>query len=301
LTEHAAEARVLARRYAAGDPTARPDLVRKHAEMEEDFQALAAVDRDLGATLDTSRELGVLQEDWRFLHAKALEVKPADTVDLHTKLLHDLRALVSHVGDTSNLVLDSGLETHYLIDMALLKLPPAEEQLSDGRLLSAGLRRGAELTADERARFIVLTGLLDSNAAESRKSMDIAFRHDLDGAIRAQLEDPLRDYLAAVRAVGEMTHRGMLGGRTITADPAAYDAALGRALEAGFTLWDGNARALDRRLQAHINRTARWRDVVGLLAGLFVLLIIFFYLLLLFHATVMGAIARIAERWRYLR
>jgi PAS domain S-box-containing protein len=293
LTEHTAEARLLARRYAGGDAAARPDLVRKHAEMDQDFQALAAVDRDLGAALDTSHDLGVLQEDWRFLHAQALELKPADTVELHTKLLRDLRALVSHVGDTSNLILDPHLETYYLIDIVLLKLPPAEEQLAEGRLLNAGLRRDAELTADERARFLVLAGLLDSNAADSRKSMDIAFRHDPDGAIRAQLDAPLRDYLAAVRAVGETTHRDMLGGRTLTADPAAYDAALGGALEAGFTLWDRTARALDGRLQAHIDWNVTRRQLIAAGAGLVLLVVL--YLLLAFHTAVLRTVGRLAE------
>jgi PAS domain S-box-containing protein len=293
LLEHLDEARVLAQRYARGDPTVRPDLVRKHAEIDADFAALAAADRDHGATLETSHEFGILLEDWRYLHAVALELKPADTVALHTKLLRNLRALVSHVGDTSNLILDPRLETYYLIDVILLKLPAAEEQLAEGRLRAVGLGEEGELTPDARARFIVLTDLLGSNPVEVRKSLEIAFGHDPGGRLRAQLEGPLAEYAAAVSAVEEKTNRGVLGGRKVTADPAAYDAAVAGALAAGFKLGDRTDGELDDLLQRHIGQSVTRRHLIAAGAGL--VLVLVFYLLLAFHTAVLRTVGRLAE------
>jgi PAS domain S-box-containing protein len=293
LLEHVGEARILAQRYAGGDAMVRPDLVRKHAEIDDDFTALAAADRDLGATLDTSRELGLLLEDWRYLHAEALELKPADTVALHTKLLRNVRGLISHVGDTSNLILDPRLETYYLIDVILLKLPAAEEQISEGRLLAVGLGQEAELTPEERARFIILTGLLDSHPGEVRKSLEIAFGQDPGGRVRAQLEGPLEDYVASVSAARDMTNRGVLGGRKVTAGPAAYGDALGGALAAGFKLWDRTDRELDGLLHGQIDRSVTRRHLIAAGAGLVLLLV--FYLLLAFHTTVLRTVGRLAE------
>ena len=293
LLEHTAQARVLAQRYARGDRASRPDLLRTHAEIDEDFEALAAADRDVGASLGTSRTLGVLREDWHFLHAQALRPDPDDVVALHTRLLQDERALIAQVGDASNLILDPQLETYYLMDVVLLKVPAAEEQLAEAGLLGAALRRDSELTAEERARFIVLTGLLRSTAAETRKSLDVAFRADRSGNLRPQLEAPLNDYLAAVGAVDEVTQRDVLTPRTVIADPAAYEAVPAQASEAGFALWDRTAHELDGLLRAKVDGAVTRQELIAAGAGL--LLLVVLYLLLAFYTAVMRTVRRLAE------
>jgi PAS domain S-box-containing protein len=292
LLEHTAQARVLAQRYGGGEPAVRPDLLHKHAEIDEDFQVLTAADHEVGAALGTTRPLATLREDWRFLHDQALRLDPVGTVALHTRLLQDERALIGRVGDASNLILDPQLDTYYLMDIVLLKLPAAEEQLADAGVLGATLRRDGELAAEDRARFIVLTGLLRSTAADTDKSLGVAFRADRPGGLRPALEGSLKEYLAAVGAVGDVTQREVLGPR-VAADPGGYDAVLARAGEAGFALWDPTAQELDTRLRARADMAVMRRNLI--LAGAGALLVLALYLLLAFHASVLRTVRRLAE------
>jgi len=68
------------------------------------------------------------------------------------------RSLFTHVGNTSNLILDPSLDTYYLVDVALLRLPllrsATARQLGASVLASAG----GETAALEHERMLVLSG-----------------------------------------------------------------------------------------------------------------------------------------------
>jgi PAS domain S-box-containing protein len=279
LLEHTAQARVLAERYARGDVTARPDLVRANAAIDAAFEDLAAAERAHGGALQTAREFNVLAADWHFLRDKGLAQKPADAVTLYAKLLAEIHHLIAFAGNTSNLILDPRLETYYLIDVVLLKLPAAEEHLAEARLLAAGPG-----DADARARLPVLMGLLEASARQTGESLDIAFRNDPGAGLRSQLDGPLHDYQAEVRAAAEAVAPGA---------PTVRDARLAPPVEAGFRLWDQAERLLDGLLQAQMERTVGRRD--GIAAAAAGALLAVLYLLLAFHAAVLRTVAQLAD------
>src|SRR5207248_1098811 len=64
---HAGEARRLARVYARGERTSRPELVRKLADIDEDLKAVDAVDRDLGVSLNSTAKYEALKNNWGYL------------------------------------------------------------------------------------------------------------------------------------------------------------------------------------------------------------------------------------------
>ncbi len=122
LFEHAGQARQLAHAGAG------PELAAKHAEIDRDLEALEAVDRELGTLLKTTAKLGDVKEDWRLLKSQALLHADAPG-NGYQKLLADVRALIAHAGDTSNLILDPDLDSYYLMDLVLLKLPAGQDLL----------------------------------------------------------------------------------------------------------------------------------------------------------------------------
>jgi hypothetical protein len=134
LLEHVTHSRSLAHDYASGRVSLQPELVRNQAEIEADFEALAAAERELGTILKTASKYKVLREDQRFLKEKLLSLDPGDSDDLHTQLLADIRSLMAHVGDTSNLILDPDLDTYYLMDAVLLKLPEGADLSGQARM-----------------------------------------------------------------------------------------------------------------------------------------------------------------------
>jgi PAS domain S-box-containing protein len=296
LLEHATEARVVGRDYATGRVGLRPELVRLTAEIDGEMDALAAVDGELGTDLKTERRVSVLREQWRFLRAKCLDLEASHSDELFTKLIADIRSLASLVGDTSNLILDPDLDTYYLMDAVLLKLPEGQSLLADARMLGGAVAARRTASPDEKARLIILAGLLTSNMDASETGMQVAFRENPAGNVKPALEKWLADLGADVRAFVGRLRNDVAEARMIDILPAALDAAAAAAKKASFDFWDRAASELDVLLRARIDTVARRKRLALVTAA--AALIVVFYLLAAFYSAVMRTVHSLEDASR---
>src|SRR5206468_3076648 len=81
-------------------------------------------------------------------------------------LMSDVRGLIGHGGDTSNLILDPDLDSYYLMDVTLCVLPELQERiaLTSARFLSVLSAGSPDFTA-QREAFVQLAMLRDVNIA----------------------------------------------------------------------------------------------------------------------------------------
>jgi signal transduction histidine kinase/DNA-binding response OmpR family regulator len=286
LFEHVAQSYV---RDDARD--SRLDRVGKRAEIEAAFAALAAVEQRLGPVLRTSREYGVVVADGRALREPPAS---ADRDDLHNRLIVDLRALMAHVGDTSNLILDPDLDSYYLMDAVLLKLPEATDISRKLRLFGRKvLAPDRPITDVERADFIRLASLLRSTLEAIRAGMGVAFRNNPAHNLRPRLAAPLEEYVTKTeRFLAALDQRIIKAGQ-VTLSVDAYDALSAQSFAAGLALWDRAAVQLDGLLHARVDGFTRKKHMVTAFAGL--VLILVGYLLVAFYSTVMRTVHRLEE------
>src|SRR5947209_11399846 len=132
--------RSLARRslIETGSTASGSEVAVAAAAVDNDFRELARVDEQLGRALRTSRRdldqrhrarsvPALLSTDWATLGAKVPDLPTSEA--LHTDLIVRIRGLISHIGDTSQLILDPDLDTYYVMDALLLKEPELIDQL----------------------------------------------------------------------------------------------------------------------------------------------------------------------------
>jgi len=92
------------------------------AAVRQAIAAVDAIDRELGADLGTT-------ERWSRLRQGVLDVSgrrfadPSDGYVVYTELLDTAIALTRKVGDSSNLILDPQLDTYYVMNAGLLRIP----------------------------------------------------------------------------------------------------------------------------------------------------------------------------------
>ena len=220
-----------------------------------------------------------------------------DTDVLYAKLLENLRRLIAVAGDKSNLILDPDLDTYYLMDAVLLKLPEQQALLSRTALFGKGVVERGRLTEQEKAELIVLVGLLRSNLEALEAGMS-------DGLHR----EPGRQRQAADGGpphVAPRRHHLLPGGggprrhprRAIAMTPEQWDRLPGPALARSFALWEQAAGELDwltaRRIQSALDK----KRLVQAFAV--VALILVLYLLVAFYSGVMrtvGALKAASQR-----
>lgn len=262
LLEHTLENKMLADTYLHGDASLKAQLLSNQAKIDQDFAALAAVQQKLGPTLETAEQFNKLQESWQNLKADLLSRNVTVSEELHNQFIGEIRALFSRVGDTSNLILDPYLETHYLMDAVLLKLPEGQDLLAQTRFLGERAVLEKQLSLEEKVRIIVLGGLVRSNSRAAQNGLNVAFENNRAENLVPVLQRPLQASVTATEMFLQTLDQEIIHAETITVAPVTYRTSAASALRAGFRLWDQTIVELDGLLQARIDGFVRQKNLV---------------------------------------
>ncbi|MBI4783342.1 MAG: PAS domain-containing protein [Oscillatoriophycideae cyanobacterium NC_groundwater_1537_Pr4_S-0.65um_50_18] len=239
-------------------------LQQQRDQIGRDMAVVEQVEQRLGARLETAKEFQLLQESWQHLNIELSRqiaqqnfstTSRAAIEDLHTKFIVRTRELISQVGDTSTLILDPDLDSYYLMDAILLKLPEAQELLANLRLSGEDILRQQMLLPEERGRLIMQVGVTQANSDATRKGMNVAFNNNPARNLRLILQMPLRNTLSATQRF--LSWMKMLA-ESETLPPkdsvAEFDRKASEALKSSFELWPQTVKALDGLLEARIDR-----------------------------------------------
>ncbi len=166
----------LRHRYAAlraltlGTPADRSLLVTRDW-VDASLAALRPLDAANGADLGSTALLQQIETRWTSLRADALTGDPLVVYDRYQALIVDLRELITLVGDRSNLILDPDLESAYLIDAVILRVPEAQDLIARTMLINEGLVPAKWLLADRYTELVMNLSLLHANGETLHKNL----------------------------------------------------------------------------------------------------------------------------------
>lgn len=168
--------------------------------------------------------------------------------DFHREL-HRTNAVI---GDLSNLILDPDLDSYYMMDAVLLKLPELHGLLVETAGLVAEASVRGSISSDERAALISLMGQIESEAEALEENMHRGFSSSASQALRGSLEEPLRRFRDRMILFKGAVRSAILEAEKPNPADARLSTALGDAVEAGRTLWQGTAAELTTLLERRI-------------------------------------------------
>jgi HAMP domain-containing protein/HPt (histidine-containing phosphotransfer) domain-containing protein/two-component sensor histidine kinase len=137
---HLSRHRRLWSRYKHGESSLAAEVQNEQAAIDRAIEAVSAVDARLGAELQFTPDglalrkrqpftAAQLSRKWQ-AHRAQLDVMDASTAQAgYTDLIAHVRAMITHAGDCSNLILDPDLDTYYLMDVTLLALPQMQDRV----------------------------------------------------------------------------------------------------------------------------------------------------------------------------
>lgn len=136
ILQDVVEQEFLIEQYLQGDANSEAVIKAKNDQLQANFAALRKVD-------DRYRQ--------RFDNAAA-----------HRHFIGVIRLMIQYVGDKSNLILDPDLDTYYLMDTTMLKIPEIQENLStigsiSTRILNRQVNPQNDLTQLNLAKNLLLT------------------------------------------------------------------------------------------------------------------------------------------------
>ena len=245
-----------------------PALRTIAAGIDEAFDGLETVDRRLGVDLGfTTVELAkrkrehvrfeTVRKEWIDLKSQMAQLAPEVIRERHAHLIADIRTMITHAGDLSNLILDPDLDSYYLMDATLCALPQLQDRLASTVVLGAGLLAQPELAMADRVRLSIAAAMIEeSDLGRTRSSLDTALNEDAHfHGVSPTLEKSIRPGAAelgeAVEAFIALT-REIAAAEKPEVDLAAYLAVGKLAREKTAALWKTGADELDTLLSMRI-------------------------------------------------
>lgn len=242
-------------------------MTRLEAQIDEDFVALAEVDDRLGASLRTSQQAQDLKQTWQAIRAAGSQ---DGGYDRQTAFIHAIVALMNTAGDTSNLILDPDLNSYYVMDAVLIKLPEQQTLLASLTELTDKVARQQRVSDDDRLQIIVLTGLARSNIETLRRNMLNGMSNDPGGSLRTHLSGPLDTTDTAVNHYLDLVRTEIQQADAIGPSANNLSAAGAEALQSSYAFYDAASPILENLLVARVGRFARAQFNVLAFVALFV-------------------------------
>lgn len=287
---------LLAMRLLDGQAGHEAQLQGTSNAIDKAFATLESVDKSVGTDLQFTdaglvgkrnrqhATVAKVKAKWADLRSGLAKLTADESDKQHAAVIADVRVMITHAGDTSNLILDPDLDSYYLMDCTLLALPQTQDRLTS--IISHGYRTLKEetLTAEQRIQLAVNAGLLrEMDLVRVVGSTNTALAEDenfngISDTLKANLEPLLRKYenetnefLKLLEAVSQSETKATPPEELVTAGM--------RARDASFALWDASVGELDKLLAIRIAKYERdrtWALALTTVALAVSLLLVFF-------------------------
>ena len=286
---------LLSQRQKAGLAGLDTPLRNAASDIDKAFASLEAVDRAVGRALQFTDEglalrkrehatVAQVKGKWDDLRQGAAQLSAAESDQQHASVIADIRTMIVHAGDTSNLILDPDLDSYYLMDCTLLALPQTQDRLISIISHGSGALQDEKLTQEQRIQFAVDASLLDqSDLQRTLASAQTALAEDpnfygVSESLQTKLAPKLRDYEAVTSDFIKQL-RAASESEMTSIPPEDFVNAGMRARDSSFALWDVATEELDTLLAIRIAKySGDRRRVLGLtLLALIVSLVLVYF------------------------
>jgi len=139
LLEHVPMHRVAADALLRGNVSARDAMLEAQTSVDSDIMAVDATDAAANGRFNVTLQWEQFKIDWRQLKEDVFELSADESFQRHLALTAGATALIRDVADQSNLALDPGRDSHFLMDAVVTILPGMTEDLSVMEALGAGV------------------------------------------------------------------------------------------------------------------------------------------------------------------
>jgi methyl-accepting chemotaxis protein len=156
------------------------------------------VPSDLPQVTDLESKFGDSMESADLAAKAAPDVANAKPATLDTT---SLRNLIGRIGDKSNLILDPDLDSFYVMDLVVVKMPDLIDRLRDMTTISRKVWQDGKIDTTEQVDFFVSLGGLKSLLDGIDGDIASAYSGNADGSLKANL-DP--SYLALKQSMANL-------------------------------------------------------------------------------------------------
>lgn len=247
-------------------------------------EALQFTDEGLASRGRESLKYETVRAKWESL-AGSISRNPSPSLlgELES-FISDIRGMIAHSGDTSNLILDPDLDSYYLMDITLLAMPQTIDRLgSIGSAIYPAILKNADQEPEDLVKYAVFeSALSESDIARIGADFETSFNEDpnfygISPFLKKNLEPLILSYNSANKAFAGLLREFASGDFSSGKD---FRHSFDTSLESAYRLLDASYDELDAFLDYRIAdyRRQQYKTLIISLLGIASSMI--FYLLI---------------------
>jgi HAMP domain-containing protein len=241
--------RDLASAVLAGDASFKADLDKRAEMIEADFKEVAAQDARYAVEFEKTKDLEKVRQAWQTIKTNLSSYKIDQSFDEHTRFQRTIQQFTVLVGNASNLILDSDVDSHYLVDALVHKIPKLTTEISEARAYgSAFYASGGQGDVNSQRKGALAAAAVKINDALGQELDAIRFARDFNARTEQAMAVPVSDASKAVNAFSSTLVDRVVNGTGELMPAKDYAAAASAPLDAAAKLWDAGVAELDRLL-----------------------------------------------------
>lgn len=145
--------------YLLGDTTARDRLLNAESAMDRAIAHLDEIDKEYGKQLGTD-EWQTLKSNWNNIKLQTLTANPVEAYNNVTKFINGVLNYIVLISDRSNLTLDPDIDTYYLMDTFVVKLPNLIEEVAQIKDIGSKALAKKQITDQEKTQIFLRKTLI---------------------------------------------------------------------------------------------------------------------------------------------
>ncbi len=277
--------------YLNGDQSFKAKIVQKRKEVDAALTLLADTDHALGTRFSTEDKLTSIKRQWSEIKDNSLTMQTAEAIGAHTQLIEDLLTLTIFISDESEITLDPVLDTYYLGDALVNKLPMLTEAMGQSRAIGSGVAAAGELKPAQAIKLSVLVDRIAANNRSLSAGLDSAM--EFNPEVTAALKQYVEQSNNAIRNIEQLLKEKILNADQITISSSEVFSASTQAIDQAFLLFDKALPVMDNLLATRIESKQQLKFTsIGIAI---VVLLLIAYLFAGFYRAVQDSIQRVNQ------
>jgi phosphoserine phosphatase RsbU/P len=238
----------------------------KLAPLNQALDQLKSKDRELGTILQTEAKFEELKQAITTLSTK----DNRQNGFVYSLIIDRVNEIRSLVGDNSNLILDPQLNTYYLVEASLLKLPSIQQIITDIQLLNLAIAQQGKITPVQNGQLIQLSTLLKSQNRSLDNAINTTFLNNPKGELKTKLEKPLSDFDTKIKLILANLELNFRSAKYIPLDQEL----LNNTKESSFLFEEHLVEQLDLLIQKRIDTFNQRRFTILIFLGVMLLIVV---------------------------
>ncbi len=128
--------------------------------------------------LDIESEWRSIETDWSNLKSENLSLMADESFSKHSQLIEKIILLTNSVSDQSNLTLDSSLDTFYLIDIMVTRLPSLLNKMAELRDFGTEIVYSGRATRSEKLRLRIIQVQMSALIKATTRSIETVINNN---------------------------------------------------------------------------------------------------------------------------